>query len=167
MKPILTPSAAETVRCVRETLETWIAPALTGKSEISYVTTAAHLLSFVEGRIEHEGQLLFDEIRQLHGLFPQALDWLATRPGSEALAEAIRASLDFKRDPEIYPSLSLVADEVALLRRHVCDLLVLLNRADSSGGEALHAALRAYIDRQLAQEGMIVETAFRGRGPRR
>jgi hypothetical protein len=167
MKPLLTPTAAEVVRCVRDTLETLITPALKGRSEFSYATTANHLLTLVERRLESEGQTLLDEIRKLHGIFPDALAWLATQPGNDALSTAISASLRRERDPNVYPSLRLMAEEVAALRQHVCDLLLLLQKSENGAGSQLHAALRSYIAWQLEQEGSIVEPSFVGRGPRR
>jgi hypothetical protein len=170
--PELTPNIGPMLRCVRETLEIWITPALQGRPELSYVTTAAHLVAYAERRIDLEGQMLFDEIARLHALLPSALDWLSKRPDSDVWQTGLAAALAYRRDPGIYPSLALLAGEVARLRQHVCDLLELLNADDAAGrtnseGACLHAALRDYIAWQLEQEGQIVEPAFRGHGPRR
>lgn len=170
MKPMLVPTAADVVRCIKETMDTVITPAFPeGSSEISFATTIGHLLSYVEHRIEDEGQQLFDEVRYLRGVFPEALGWLAGRPGTEALAAAIRASLDARRDPDVYPSLSLMAVEVGELRQHICDLLELVHAdGEPAGGTAaLHATLREYMRWQIQLEGKLVEPAFVGRGPRR
>ena len=171
MKPILTPTAAEVVRCVRETIESVLKPALQGRSEFSYATSATHLLAFVERRLEDEGQILLDEVNYLRGLFPDALSWLATQPHTSALCAAITESLQFKRDADIYPSLRLMSEQLGPLRQHVCDLLLLLQAAENNGrsaaGDELHSSLRRYIAWQLEREGTIVEPAFRGRGPRR
>lgn len=164
--PILTPTPAEVLGCVRQTLENVIAPALKGGAEQSFAVTMTHLLSYVERRIDNEGQLLFDEIVRLKELLARARDWL---PENDALAGRIADSLSVQRDPAVYPSLKLLAREVAVLRQHVCDLLLMLQAAEpDAGAEALHQAVRDYIVWQLEEEGArIFEPAFVGRGPRR
>ncbi|HUD90863.1 hypothetical protein [Sphingobium sp.] len=170
MKPILTPTATEVVRCVRETMESGIIPTLSGRTERSNAATIQHMLRYVEYRLETEGQLLFDEIAYLRDLFPIALAWLEGRAEGEELAVAIRQSIEAQPDPAVYPSLSRLGERVAMLRQHICDLLLLLQAAPEGDREAtaLHEQVRAYIVWQLEQEGgKLVEPAFVGHGPRR
>jgi hypothetical protein len=169
MTPILTPTATEVLRCVRETMESGIIPSLSGRTERSNAATIQHMLRFVEHRIDKEGQLLFDEIAYLRDLFPAALDWLAGRSDAAALKAAIGRAVDATPDPSVYPSLARLGETVAALRQHVCDLLLLLQVAPESDGQAadLHQVLRDYIVWQLEQEGSMVEPAFIGHGPRR
>jgi hypothetical protein len=169
MTPILTPTATEVLRCVRETMESGIIPSLSGRTERSNAATIQHMLRFVEYRIEKEGQLLFDEIAYLRALLPEALDWLAERPDADALKAAIGGAVDATPDPTVYPSLTQLGKTVAKLRQNVCDVLVLVQAAPESDGQAadLHQKLRDYIVWQLEQEGGMVEPAFIGHGPRR
>lgn len=171
MKPELSPNVSDVVLCVRRTLEDWISPALQGKAELSYVTTATHLLSYVERRIEHEGQVLFDEAHKLRDILSGSIARLAGRADGAALSARIAESVDSRRDPNVYLTLRMVSDDVAMLRQHVCDLLIALQHAEEEGVSAaadqLRRELRDYIAWQLACEGTLVEPAFRGRGARR
>lgn len=169
MKPILTPTAAEVLRCVRETMDSGIIPSLTGQTERSNAATIQHMLRFVEYRIDREGQVLFDEIARLRELLATALPWLEGRAEAAALRTAIADILATTRDPAIYPALGLLGDEVALLRQQVCDLLILLHAAPPADAVSadLHGQVRHYIVWQLKQEGTIVEPAFVDQGPRR
>jgi len=170
MKPILTATASEIVHCVRKALEDWVRPVLQGKSELSYVTTASHLLSYVEHMIEHEGQMLLDETILLRDILSRAVDWLHGRDGAMDLKSSIAAYLLETRPINVYPSLRIIGEEVALLRQHICDLLSLLHRENSDAdlhAQDLHAEIRKYIAWQLVQETRLVEPSFRGRGPRR
>ena len=170
MKPQLLPGVTDIVRNVREVTRDLLAPALAGDSERSAAATIDHMLRYAERLIEHQGQALLDEEARLKALLPSVADWLAARPESAPLAGAIRATLAHARDPAVYPTLGMMADDVALLRQHVCDALLALQQlGDARGaeGEAVHAGLRAYIRWQLEEEGRLVEPAFLGHGPRR
>jgi len=169
MKPILTPTAVEVLRCVHETMESGIIPSLTGKTERSNAATIQHMLRFVENRMEQEGQTLFDEIARLRAFLPTTFAWLEAQAKGAALVPAIKATVETRRPAEVYPTLTMVSDDVAALRQHVCDLLELLHAAPEGDAEArrLHAEVRAYIVWQLEQEGSIVEPTFVGNGPRR
>lgn len=61
----------------------------------------------------------------------------------------------------------MMEDRVAMLRQHVCDILLKLQKASDGDGEALHQALRDYIGWQLETESILIEPAFLGHGPRR
>ncbi|MEJ7935046.1 hypothetical protein WG907_12340 [Sphingobium sp. AN558] len=172
MKALLTPTATETVRNVRQALEDWIRPATEGSSASSYATTAIVLCRHVEIRLEQEGQQLFDEIARLHVLLARAADVMASHPHGARLVPGLRRVLSEKRDPSIYPSLSLTSEDVARLRQHVCDIQEIIIPEDEAGKalpevKALRAEIRHYIGWQLEQQQKIVESAFRGNGPRR
>ncbi len=170
-KPMIVPTAADVIRCIEETMERVIQPALTSLSDRSAATTIRHLLHYVAIRIDAEGQILFDDAKRLRAVLAECLAWLDARPDAESLAAAIRETLNRERDPEIYPSPVLIAGEVASLRQHVSEVLALLLKLapDDRGaaGEALHQTLRDYIVWQVEQEAKIIEPAFVGRGPRR
>lgn len=172
MKPVLTPTAVETLATVRQALEDWIRPATEGSSAYSYATTAIALCHHVESRLQLEGQQLFDEIARLRPLLAHAAEVMDGLAEGGAIAAQIRQSLDRKSDPAIYPTLAATAEEVALLRHHVCtvqDIIIPQDEAGSASTEvkALREKIRDYIGWQLEEQGKIVEPAFRGRGPRR
>lgn len=172
MKPLLTPTAAETIRNVRQALENLIRPATAGSSAYSYATTAIGLCRHAEIRLELEGQQLFDEIARLRPLLERAATIMASHHHGGEVAEAIRATLRRERDPLVYPTLAATGEEVAVLRQHVCDIQAIIIPEDEAGTAsaevtALREDIRAYIGWQLVEQGKIVEPAFRGRGPRR
>lgn len=172
MKPLLTPTATETVRNVRQALEDWIRPATEGSSASSYATTAIALCRHVEIRLEQEGQQLFDEIARLHVLLARAADVMEVHPRGAHLVPDIRRLVSQKRDPSVYPSLSMTSQEVAQLRQQVCDIQDIIIPEDEAGDahvevKALRAEIRQYIGWQLEEQQKIVEPAFRGSGPRR
>ena len=167
MTPKILPGATDILRCVREVTRDLLAPTLTGHSERSAAATVDHMLRYVERLIEHQGQTLLDEEMRLTALLPGAADWLADQPQGDALANTIRADLARTRDLAVYQTLGMMEDRVAILRQHVCDILLALQQAGDADGEALHEALRDYIGWQLATESILIEPAFVGHGPRR
>lgn len=172
MKPLLTPTAVETLRTMRQALEDWVRPATRGSSAYSYATTVIALCHHVEARVEREGQQLFDEIARLRVLLSGAADVMERHSAGAVVAAGIRETLACGRDPAVYPTLSATGEEVARLRRHVCDVQDIIIAEDEAGvasaeAKALRADIRDYIGWQLDEERKIVEPAFRGRGPRR
>jgi hypothetical protein len=172
MKPLLTPTAAETIRNVRQALEDWIRPATEGLGASSYATTAIALCRHVEIRLENEGQQLFDEIARLQVLLARAADVMANHTTGGHLVPGIRQALSEQRDHSVYPTLSMTAALVARLRQHVCDIQDIIIPEDEAGTalpdvQALRAEIRRYIGWQLEEQRKIVEPAFRGHGPRR
>ncbi len=172
MKPLLTPTAGETIRNIRQGLEDWIRPATQGSAAYSYATTAIALCHHVESRLELEGQQLFDEIARLRPLLARAAEVMDGHDKGAALAAAIRRALAEERDPAVYPTLSATAEQVAQLRQLVCDIQDIVIPQDEAGQasdavKALREDIRSYIGWQLEEQGKIVEPAFRGRGPRR
>lgn len=170
MTPQILPGTTDILRCVREVTRDILAPTLTGHSERSAAATIDHMLRYVEGLIDHQGQALLDEETRLKTLLPGIADWLADQPEQASLASVIRASVTRTRDAHVYPTLQMMADDVAVLRQHVCDALLALQKADKArgaDGEAAYQALRDYIRWQLEEEGKLVQPAFLGHGPRR
>lgn len=172
MSPILLPTASDVLRCIRETVQSTIMATLPGHAERSAATTICHLLRYVERRIECEGQSLLDEERKLQGILRAAAVHLDAR-GDElgrTLAGAIHRSLE-TADPAIYPSLTLMAERVALLREHAGSVLAALQPQQAiergTEGDAIRQSLREYITWQIAEEGKLVESSFAGHGPRR
>ena len=172
MIPLLTPTAVETVRNIRQALEDWIRPATQGSNAYSYATTAVALCHHVEMRLEHEGQQLFDEIARLRVLLAHAADVMEGHGKGVAVAALIRRTLDDKGDPSIYPTLTATSHQVARLRQLICEVQDIIIPEDEAGiasdaAKALRGEIRDYLAWQLDEKGRIVEPSFRGRGPRR
>jgi hypothetical protein len=168
---MIVPTLADVVHAVSGALDEVIAPKLEGLRERSTITTIRHLLRLVENGIEGEGQVLYDELNELKGLLSEVAAVFETRPGLDSIAASIRESLALERDPSIYPSLRILAQDVGRLRGHVCDALVALRALPASATrpdtQAVHQRLRDYIAWQLKHEARIIEPAFRGHGARR
>jgi hypothetical protein len=172
MTAMIVPTASDVVRCIGDTLDSVILPGLDTLERRSAATTMRHLLRYVALRIDLEGQVLFDELAQLHSVLDEASTYFGAAAGepSKALAAAINGSLAQQRAPDVYPSVQVMAVEIAGLRQHVCDALTLLQSAGeglNDAGRRLHEAFRNYVRWQIAQEAKIIEPAFRGFGPRR
>jgi hypothetical protein len=167
MKPTLIPTLAETVRCIRDSLVDVIAPQLPTQTLRSAMGSTIHLLHYVEWRIEREGQMLYDEIKYLRGLFAEILAFAESRPNAASLDRAIRQTLDAKRDCDVYPSLKLLAQEVGQMRQHVCESILLVQSIGDTESEQLRESLHRYTAWQILHEEKLMSGAFRGRGPRR
>ena len=125
------------------------------------------LLNYVECRVENEGQILYDEIKYLRDVFAKVLAFADKLPEAAKLATAIRLTLGTKRDPDVYPSLKLLAEDIGQLRQHVCEALLLVQSMSGTDSEQLRDALHRYTAWQIVQEEKMMASAFRGRGPRR
>jgi hypothetical protein len=167
MKPMLIPTVGETIRCIRDSLADVIAPQLSTQTLRSSMGSAIQLLHYVEWRVEDEGQMLYDEMKYLGGLFAEILAFADKRREMATLAKAIRQTLDTKRDPDVYPSLKLLAQEIGQMRQHVCDALLLVQATSDTESEQLRESLHRYTGWQIVQEEKLMTAAFRGRGPRR
>jgi hypothetical protein len=167
MKPMLIPTVGETVRCIRDSLADVIAPQLSTQTLRSSMGSTIQLLHYVERRVEDEGQMFYDEIKYLRGLFAEVLAFADKRPEMASFAAAIRQTLDTKRDPDTYPSLTLLAQEIGQMRQHVCDALLLVQSMSDTESEQLRDALHRYTAWQIVREEKLMAAAFRGRGPRR
>jgi hypothetical protein len=166
MSKTVVPNVAAVIRCVGDTMDEILLPALTTPVQRSAGATARHLLRYAAAQIDAQGQALLDESLRLHKILGDASMFLDSQPAGAALAASIRATLAEKRDPTIYPSLAIMAEEVGMLRQHVCDLLILL-QSRNGAGEKIHNEIRGYIAWQIEHEGKVVEPSFLGFGPRR
>lgn len=168
---MIVPTLADVVHSISGAIDEVIAPKLEGLRERSTITTIRHLLRLVENGIEDEGQVLYDEVNQLKPLLREVATGFAAQPGLEHVAAAIRESLAIERDPAIYPSIRLLAQDIGRLRGLVCDALVALRAlpvsASSAATQTAHQRLREYIAWQLKNEARVIEPAFRGHGARR
>jgi hypothetical protein len=170
MTPKLLPSATDVLSRTREAFHDLIVPSLVGQSERSASATIDHMLRYVERLIDQQGQTLLDEEIRLKLILSTAAAWLADRDDRDPLAADIQATIGQERDPGIFTTIAMMQDAVAILRQHVCDVLLALQAlGDAKGpeGERLHETLRDYIRWQLLEEEKLVEPAFVGHGPRR
>lgn len=169
---MIIPTAADVVRTLSAEFEKTIIPVLDKPLEKSTAQTMRHLLRFLEYRIEDEGQILLDEVIRLNDNLEKAASHFEAQAAgtseSHPLAAAIRKTLAEQQDPKIYPSLTLMAKRVSVMRQHVCDALAELQKTkEQEGSEAIHNLLKEYIVWQIEQEGKMVKPAFWGHGPKR
>jgi hypothetical protein len=171
---MLLPTSADLLRCIERTLETVIAPTLTGSQERSAAATIGHLLRHVALRIEHEGQMLFNDIGILRPLLLQVDAYLGRRPADDARAARVRAkiaaALAYPVSSIDYRDVASLAGEVSALRQGVCDALAFVQtqKSDAAGAAApVHEALKRYVAWEIEQEAQLIDPAFEGFGPRR
>jgi hypothetical protein len=170
---MLLPTSVDLLRCIERTLETVIAPALTGLGERSAAATMGHLLRHVRVRIEREGPMLNDEIGVVRPLLGQAEEYLSRLPPDDLAATQLRSRIGglvgSTRNSGGYRGVASLAEEVSALRQGVCDVLVLLqNRTAGEDPDAdrLRVAIQRYIVWEAEQEATIIDPAFEGFGPR-
>jgi hypothetical protein len=171
---MLRPTSIDVLRSISWTLDSVIAPALTGVAERSAAATVGHLLRHVSLRIEHEGRLLHLEIEKVRPLLAQVDAYLSTLPPDDTEATRLRVLIKSTRarpqSPNGYRSVENLADEVWALRQSVSDALAFIQMRESDGADsaaAVHAALTTYIAWQIQQEAQLIDPAFEGFGPRR
>ena len=171
---MLLPTSVDVLRCVERTLETVIAPALTGTAERSAAATMGHLLRHVALRIEHEGRILSEEIAILHQALAEVRTYLGDAYSQDAEASQLRAALAQQLAPVTqspsYRSVASLADEVTALRQRVCDALAFIHSRDpelQGPARAVYESLKRYVAWELEQEAQIIDPAFEGFGPRR
>lgn len=164
------PTVGDVIRRCGEAMDNVVIPGLSELKDRSSATTIRHLLNFAADRIDIEGQLLFDEIARLHDLLGKTAEHFGTRPERDGEVESwlteTRATLERQRDPNLYPALPMLAEEVNHLRGLVSRALVML-KGEQDSGAAMRKEIREYIAWQIEQEAKLIEPAFRGRGPRR
>jgi hypothetical protein len=167
------PTATELLRTIDETLVQKVEPSLGDVGGRSALATVRHLLNFVRVRIEREGQVLMDDIAALRPLLAQISDYLWSQAEADAAGVVDRAvAANGQRPPGRYPALDDLAQEAGVLREALHGALARLQDMRSVHGnepryQAVRAEIRAYVVRQIEEEGEIVAPAFFGRGPRR
>jgi hypothetical protein len=169
---MLLPTSVDLLRCIERTLETVVAPSLTGTQERSATATIGHLLRHVVLRIEHEGHMLCKEIATVRPVLAQVRAYLENEfsGNTEArrISGCITALLARPTTTDGYRDVASLAEEVGALRQSVCDALSFVQAQPPTGTAAtLHQALQHYVAWEIEQEAQIIDPAFEGFGPRR
>ena len=171
---MLLPTSVDVLRCIERTLDTVVAPVLTGAGERSALASIGHLLRHVALRIELEGPMLAEDISVARPLLAQVDAYLATLAPKAAGAAALRARLAelLAHPAQIsgYPSVAGLAEEVTLLRQGVCESLEFVQSRLSDAdlqAKVVHDALLRYVAWEVEMEAKIIDPAFEGFGPRR
>jgi len=168
---MITVTTTDLLNTIDAALVQYVEPSLGDIGGRSALATVRHLLHFVQVRIEREGQVLLDDIAALKSTLTEVSSYhRSTGDDAGAAAEALDAAA--APDATKYRSLNDLAIEARALREALYKALARLQalratRGDNPQYKALRATIRAYIVRQIEQEGEIVAPAFFGRGPRR
>jgi hypothetical protein len=168
---MITVTATDLLKTIDATLVQYVAPSLGDIGGRSALATVRHLLNFVQVRIEREGQVLLDDIAALKLTLAEVLAYhRAAGDDASATEKALTAAP--APDATKYRSLNDLSAEAGALREALYQALTRLQALRATRGQdpqykALRATIRAYIVRQIEQEGEIVAPAFFGRGPRR
>jgi hypothetical protein len=167
---VIHPSATDILRTIDATIVSKIEPSLSDLAARSALATVRHLLRHVMVRIEAEGQILTDDIAA------EARDYFSSLgTADEGIAHASRvesAQREVRRDASKYPSLAILSTEAAILRECLYESLKHLqairdrHRSDPAY-ISVRTAIRAYLAKQIEQEGQLIAPAFYGMGPRR
>lgn len=164
------PTAAQILATIQTGFEGQIVPHLSDPEARSAAATIGHLLRHVSLRIEREGQILFDDVARLRGLVGRIAEWMEdARVGD---ATSLRTALAKELPPELYPSLELTGELALAMRSALVGAQTQFLAASEVHGaspayQSLHEEIRSYIADQLADEALLIEPAFLGKGPRR
>jgi hypothetical protein len=158
------PTAAEVLRAAIWSYDTYIQPEVREPFARSLSLTVGNLLRHVLARLEHEGQLLFEDNRELTGVllgvreFVERLDPAGTTPELSVLSGAIDDALhkEFWRADD-YPALHLVVERACSLRAVLDDAIRALQAARDTLGarddyRALRERIRSYLRHQLERQ---------------
>lgn len=164
------PTCAEVLATIQTGFEQQIVPALGDAEAKSAAATIGHLLRHVALRIEHEGQILLDDVARLEILLGRIAAWLEQAPAGDP--GGIRAVLGQPLPSRTYPSLALLGERALALRGALVRAQEALQGLSKSHGDDpayadLRQSIRDYIAVQLADEAKLIAPAFQGKGPRR
>lgn len=171
---MIIPTVIDVVRSISRSVDLVIAPSLEGLRERSAITTIRHMLRYVERAVELEGQNLFEEAARVRALLVEIADKLESRDVNDALtavAAAARELTSSPRDPSVYPSVSLLAEDIRALTQCVDTCLSTIHAIAIDARDPVtvevHEAIRTYMIWQIEHEAHLVEPAFYGFGARR
>lgn len=169
---MINPGATQILRNIEAVLAADIVPAVDTTNARSTLATIGHLLRHVALRIDHEGQMLADDIAALRPLLAKLQAYLESAGDTRPAAAVAKARQQSEADEARYPSLAIMAARAALLRQALQDVLThLQGRRDARGQDAAYlqarADIRAYLALQLDAEATLIDPAFANMGPRR
>lgn len=171
---MLLPTSVDVLHCIERTLQTVIAPGLTGAAERSAAATVGHMLRHVILRIEREGAMYTAEIAMVRPLLDQARDMFRDdfpdAAETQRVLSTVAAALSQPATTAEYRDVASLAAEVTSLRAGVCDALALIQGQDthlSAPANDLYEALKRYVAWELDNEAQLIDPAFEGFGPRR
>lgn len=167
---MIVPTAREVLAMIERTLTDVVEPDCGTMAARSALATTGHLLRHVQLRLEHEGQVLTDDIAALRPLLHDVAAWL-DRTGAPVASIAAALSRTF-RATNAYPTLESLGEEAGTLRHALTDALerLIALRADHGTDPAylaLRQDIRTYLAAQINAEAVYVGPAFTGKGPRR
>ena len=171
---MIAPTAVDILRNIEATIIEKIEPSLSDLSGRSASATVRHLLRHVIERLQHEGELLTEDIEALRGVLAKARDYFQSLGAEQGgtHAAAIESVLRPRPGSASYPTLERLATEAGALRCCLYQTLEQLQalreqRRQDPPYVALRGAIRAYLITQIEHEERIIAPAFFGRGPRR
>jgi hypothetical protein len=171
---VIEPTAVDILRTIEATIVDKIEPSLSDLSGRSASATVRHLLRHVIARLQHEGQLLTEDIDASSRVLAKIRDYFVSLGAEQGTAWAapIESVLATSRAAAHYATLNILATEAGALRRCLYAALGQLQAIRESRRQdpqyvAVRSAIRAYLVTQIEHEEQIIAPAFFGRGPRR
>lgn len=167
---MIVPNAREVLAMIERTLTDVVEPECGTMAARSALATTGHLLRHVQLRLEHEGQVLTDDIAALRPLLRDLGVWLDA--AGETVASVPTALSRSFRAQNAYPTLESLGEEAGALRHALTDALERLIALRPAHGTdpaylALRQDIRTYLAAQIIAEAAYVGPAFTGKGPRR
>jgi hypothetical protein len=158
------PTAADVLRSAIWSYDTYIQPEVREPFAQSLSLTVGNLLRHVLARVEREGQLLFEDNRELTEVllavrrFAASLDPARRTAALDALPAAVDEALsrEFWKDGE-YPALHLVVERACCLRSVLDDAIRALQSVRDTLGDRddyrdLRDRIRVYLRHQLERQ---------------
>jgi len=152
------PTQSEVLDSIAFTLDEHLAPEITSELGRSMVLTIRYLLHQTAARIEHEGEVLWEQALDLRRTLAEVAALV-----DDELGATITARLEQLRRPEAaYPSLAALDEETAALRGIVDLVIVELDRPSAPGPHdgVPRVLLRGCLRRQLEAEGHWMLTGY-------
>lgn len=164
------PRTDEILKSVLWTFDEWIVPDVTTPYAKSQTLTMGNLMRHVILRVELEGDLLFEDNRDLRDVLARSGEYIdGLEPGSDALrkagSEITEALAKSFHGGDVYPSVARLIEEATALRWALSHAIETLQGVrDTLAGDAAYTqarqSIRDYLGRQLDREGQMIEPAF-------
>jgi len=171
------PTASDVLRCIDQTLLDTSDPEMPRMAVKSALATSRHLIRHVELRLRHESWILRDDVVKTTMLLETVAAYLdaGNDPAMSEMGGRIRATLTTPAalDEEAGgDGMDTLRTRVLALREQVYAVLALLQRLTPERKaredyREIRRLFRDHIAHELAQEALLVQPAFAGKGPRR